>query len=1002
MGTESFPVIYLEEVKTSFYEKNIDLINVHVYVKEVYHCELDFEDKKITFKFATKDANFLKKYVDNKKQNYIFCYVIEPRYEIECPGCSYVVKKPFIEVILQKKVPQKWNGLHKLKAPHTQQRSSPQLLGGKSTPMKSNEEKKQDAETKADRNSADNTASSASSKTEDERNIQKAAASVAVEPQPENTAGLTGLENYANNCYMNVVIQILANIKETRDYFKTDSYLKDINANNPLSSGGKVAKTFADVIKALWSVRNKAFKPVALKNIMGKRYSLFVGWQQHDAQEFFASLLDNLHEDLNQSYTEKGAERESKPELESSVNEKPDTAWAAHLKRNNSFIVKLFHGQLMSKLTCAACHKVSYSYDPCASISLPIPTTKHNLNVLFFTRDMHKPPVLTTLQISTPNAKVWHLINMLQPLVKVPSHLITVFNGIYSVCVDAQAPLLSVHKYKYVIANEISSKDETDFLSIPVFQCVLNSGLFVHCDNCFSPQSSTVKLKRCTRCYVVAYCSRDCQSRHWNIHNKTCSKDLKMQVGIPFYISIRKESLTFDSLMEALRDRAKYSVELLCNGEENVNNPADDLDRSKQVQKLSISSAAVCVVKGSNKPVQDDGCVVINNENFSVDLLSKTPYLIMEWQNSPDDGDISANVKTKSIPCHEVLRYESQTGMTEEENCSVHDCLRLFMEPESLDEKDSWKCPKCKTHQSAKKEMALSSPPGVLLLHLKRFTYGDFGQKINKAVSYPLSNFDLNPFVAKETRSKLEHPLMYDLCGVITHTGSMRMGHYTCIVRMLGGHGQEEIGWRYFDDDSVRKIKSDKVISPDAYVLVYRLQGAHQFLKLSSTDNLLKKRSADVSASNPNVDKLGKTDSFDHINHILEQECNKEEFDSKCEMNFNTPGTSGICETISDALDSGNLCKEDSTTNDQSVLGTFLPEIQTDQTVYMGCNDEHVDKIESNFDILPDFKDLNLDYGNSISNEMDQTVEVFNTSSIANEHQYLPKDIADITENDLD
>ena len=48
------------------------------------------------------------------------------------------------------------------------------------------------------------------------------------------------------------------------------------------------------------------------------------------------------------------------------------------------------------------------------------------------------------------------------------------------------------------------------------------------------------------------------------------------------------------------------------------------------------------------------------------------------------------------------------------------------------------KCPKCATLQSAKKEMAISSPPWLLLLHLKRFTYGESGQKIHKAVSYPL------------------------------------------------------------------------------------------------------------------------------------------------------------------------------------------------------------------------------------------------------------------------
>ena len=47
--------------------------------------------------------------------------------------------------------------------------------------------------------------------------------------------------------------------------FLDDHYLKDINSNNPLSSGGKVAKAFADVTKALWSYGKNAFKPLALK-----------------------------------------------------------------------------------------------------------------------------------------------------------------------------------------------------------------------------------------------------------------------------------------------------------------------------------------------------------------------------------------------------------------------------------------------------------------------------------------------------------------------------------------------------------------------------------------------------------------------------------------------------------------------------------------------------------------------------------------------------------------
>ena len=38
-------------------------------------------------------------------------------------------------------------------------------------------------------------------------------------------------------------------------------------------------------------------------------------------------------------------------------------------------------------------------------------------------------------------------------------------------------------------------------------------------------------------------------------------------------------------------------------------------------------------------------------------------------------------------------------------------------------------------------------------------------------------------------------------------------------------------GWRHFDDVDVTKIKDDKVVSPDAYVLVYRLRGTHDLMK---------------------------------------------------------------------------------------------------------------------------------------------------------------------------
>ena len=50
-----------------------------------------------------------------------------------------------------------------------------------------------------------------------------------------------------------------------------------------------------------------------------------------------------------------------------------------------------------------------------------------------------------------------------------------------------------------------------------------------HCFNlkCSKPETEVPGgLKRCTRCKIAVYCSRDCQAKHWKDHRSTCGKDL--------------------------------------------------------------------------------------------------------------------------------------------------------------------------------------------------------------------------------------------------------------------------------------------------------------------------------------------------------------------------------------------------------------------------------------------------------------------------------------------
>lgn len=137
-----------------------------------------------------------------------------------------MVKAPFIELVLKKAITKQWESLEPQQSLQTKKKNDDtlktpvkkgqQLLGGKSTPLskKGCDDGNQDTEVKVENS---NLPGSSKASAVDKRNIQK---SVSLS-QPENLVGMIGLDNYANNCYMNVVIQLLANVQELRDYLKS-------------------------------------------------------------------------------------------------------------------------------------------------------------------------------------------------------------------------------------------------------------------------------------------------------------------------------------------------------------------------------------------------------------------------------------------------------------------------------------------------------------------------------------------------------------------------------------------------------------------------------------------------------------------------------------------------------------------------------------------------------------------------------------------------------------
>lgn len=176
---------------------------------------------------------------------------------------------------------------------------------------------------------------------------------------------------------MNSGLQCLSATVELTKYFLFDIYKRDINTDNPLGLGGRLAQAYAGLVQDLWIGKDSKTAPYDLKRVLGKRVARFSGYGQQDACELLNFVLDLIHEDLNRVKKKPYVEMpddEGQPDAEMSA-----IYWKGFLARNQSIIVDLMYGQLKSTVQCLDCGNISVAFDPFLTISLPIskPTLFH-------------------------------------------------------------------------------------------------------------------------------------------------------------------------------------------------------------------------------------------------------------------------------------------------------------------------------------------------------------------------------------------------------------------------------------------------------------------------------------------------------------------------------------------------------------------------------------------------------------------------------------------------
>ncbi|QSS53188.1 ubiquitin carboxyl-terminal hydrolase [Histoplasma capsulatum var. duboisii H88] len=133
-------------------------------------------------------------------------------------------------------------------------------------------------------------------------------------------------------------------------------------------------------------------------------------------------------------------------------------------------------------------------------------------------------------------------------------------------------------------------------------------------------------------------------------------------------------------------------------------------------------------------------------------------------------------------------------------NRTLDDSFKDYIQVETLEGENKYDAGEPYKLQEAKKGVIFESFPPVLHLHLKRFEYDinrDAMMKINDRLEFP-EEFDAAPYLSEDADKS--EPWIYQLHGVLVHSGDFNAGHYYAYLRPT----KDSLFYRFDDDKVIR------------------------------------------------------------------------------------------------------------------------------------------------------------------------------------------------------
>ena len=644
---------------------------------------------------------------------------------------------------------------------------------------------------------------------------------------PDASRGRTGLTNIGNTCFMNSALQCLSNCPELTKYFLLDFYEDDINPDNKLGTGGQVVQIYRKLLEDLWNGEYEYINPSYFKRIFAHFVHKFSGYAQQDSNEFLIYLLDKIHEDLNTITVKPYIEMDEKKndETDEEVSKK---WWEKHLKRENSIIVDLYHGQFKSTISCNYCNRVCVSFDSYMFLSLPIPSGKYEIDIKYFGYDINN-----FLIIKIPITENTTVLNIIDIISNKITHMLKNKNNNEKNNPPRKKNRKNRNKNKINIIKK--KNEEISFGKNKIEMVLLNNNkkihkVFISNDYVFSYLKQGYEL--------VAYEKDNTNNRNENIyfylskyyHNYLLSLFYYPRIYLfnyPFAINIDK-SQNISSIHKNIKEfLKKFILNTDTNKKDeilNVNFIFDKINRENEKNcgftiylNIYLPNNNICgSLFGYNNYINYP---ILEKHSSGENIANIKKQLILnDAQRITLDINILFNLDESKLPNLNIT-YK-KISLKTEKDINIYDCLNLFNSEEILDGDNEWYCNICKKHRDAIKKMDIYKSPFYLIIQLKRFKQDDeersifniFNSSKNTAfVNFPTKDLDLSKYILSESNIGDK----YDLIGVINHYGGESFGHYTAYC-LNGGK------WFEYNDDSVTYIKEDNVVSSQAYVLFYK------------------------------------------------------------------------------------------------------------------------------------------------------------------------------------